>query len=492
MNQVPSLDIMTISIDGNLRTAIECITNNSQGVCFITDGNVFKGLITDGDLRRALLAGAEKDSPVKEYMKKDPVTLQMTATPVEVQQALTSDIKHIPLLDPSGNLVDYVSKNHFQHVPLAEPLLSGNELLYVTECIQSNWISSKGRFVTEFENMFAEFHQMPYAVAVSNGTVALSLALESLGIGEGDEVIVPDLTFAASINAIIHVGATPVIVDVNQYTWTLDPEKFEEAITSKTKAVMPVHLYGHPADMEKIQEISRSNKIIIIEDCAESIGSRIREKATGSYGDASCFSFFGNKTITTGEGGMILFKDYNAAKKARILRDHGMSPEKRYWHEVVGYNYRITNIQAAIGVAQMERINYFINQKREIAALYSDKLNAIENIVLPPEASWAFNTYWLYSLLILPESGLDRDLLIRSMAFNGIETRAVFFPLHAMDIYKKFTHNKSFPISKYISEFGICLPTASTTTEFEVSKVVEVFKTSMRSSVLKKEVNQMK
>jgi perosamine synthetase len=492
MNLIPSLDIMTISIDGNLRTAIECITNNSQGICFITEGKIFKGLITDGDLRRALLAGAEKDSPVREFMKKDPVTLPMSASPVEVQQALTSDIKHIPLLDLFGNLVDYVSKNHFQRVALAEPLLSGNELLYVTECIESNWISSKGRFVTEFENMFATFHNMPFAVSVSNGTVALSLALESIGIGKGDEVIVPDLTFAASINAIIHVGATPVIVDVNQTTWTIDPERFAEAITPKTKAVMPVHLYGHPADMEKIEEISRINKILIIEDCAESIGSRIGKRATGSYGDASCFSFFGNKTITTGEGGMILFKDQNAAKKARILRDHGMSPERRYWHEVVGYNYRITNIQAAIGVAQMERINYFINQKRKLAALYSEKLKDIKGIVLPPEASWAFSTYWLYSLLVLPESGLDRDLLIRSMSLNGIETRAIFIPLHAMNIYKQYTCNKTFPISKYISEYGICLPTASTTTDHEVSKVVEVFKTSMRSIVLKKELHQMK
>lgn len=485
MNLVPTLDTMIISLDSSLITAIEAITNNSQGVCFVTDGAKFKGVLTDGDIRRALLSGAEKNSSVKEYMKTDAVTLSVTASPVEIQQSLTFNIRHIPLLDDNGDLVDYVSQNHFQRIPLAEPSLSGNEILYVTECMQTNWISSRGRFVTEFEKMFSEFHQMPEGVAVSNGTVALSLALEALGVGAGDEVIVPDLTFAASINAVIHVGAIPVIVDVDTVTWTMDIQLTEEAITSRTKAIMPVHLYGHPANMIEICKIAKKHNLLIVEDCAEAIGSKVNDKFAGSFGDASCFSFFGNKTITTGEGGMILFKDIDASKRARILRDHGMSPDRRYWHEVVGYNYRMTNIQAAIGVAQMERVEHFMQHKRDLAAKYEEQLSEISDIVLPAEASWAYNTYWLYSVLILPASGINRDELIRSMALNGIETRAVFYPLHNMTIYEKYTNNKSFPNSEYIAQYGICLPSASSTTETEVIKVAEVFKNTLKSFSLK-------
>lgn len=488
MNLIPTLENMTISIDSTVRDAIEAITNNSQGVCFIVEGTILRGLITDGDLRRAFLAGAEKQSFVKDFMKKDPLTLSALASPVEIQQSLSSVIRHIPLVDSKGNLIDYVSENHFHRIPLAEPFLNGNEILYVNECLQTNWISSKGRFVTQFENMFAHFHEMPFAVAVSNGTVALSLALEALGIGEGDEVIVPDLTFAASINAIIHIGATPVIVDVNIETWTLDIDLFERSITPKTKAVMPVHLYGHPSDMKAIVTIAEKHDLLIIEDCAEAIGSKVNDKVVGSFGDASCFSFFGNKTITTGEGGMILFKDPNVAKKARILRDHGMSPERRYWHEIVGYNYRMTNIQAAIGVAQMERVGYFVNHKRELASKYFNELQDLKFVVLPPEASWAYNTYWLYTILLLPECGLKRDDLIRSMALNGIETRGVFYPLHLMPIYEKYTRGNTFSNSKFISENGICLPSASTTTEKEVQKVAQVFKTTLDSLFLSNKV----
>jgi len=489
MNPLPTLDIMTISIDSSLRSAVETITKNSQGICFIVEKVKFKGIITDGDLRRALLAGADMHSPVKNYMKINAVTLPVTANPVEIQQTFSNNIHHIPLLDEEGNLIDYVSKNHFNRIPLAEPLLSGNELLYVTECIQSNWISSRGRFVSEFENMFKELHQMSEAIAVSNGTVALSLALESLGIGVGDEVIVPNLTFAASINAIIHVGATPVIVDVESVTWTLDVLLFEQAITPLTKAVMPVHLYGHPSDMIRIVEIAKKNNLLVIEDCAEALGSKVDGRLVGTFGDAACFSFFGNKTITTGEGGMILFKDIIIAQKAKILRDHGMSPKKKYWHEVVGYNYRLTNLQAAIGVAQMEKIDFLLNNKRELAIQYSKELLGIPNIILPSETSWAYNTYWLYTVLVLPDSGINRDDLISAMALNGIETRAVFQPLNTMPIYEKYTMGKDFPKSEYISRYGICLPSASATQSKEVIQVAEVFKTILKSVFLQTKVS---
>ena len=480
MNNLSLVNEISVSIKSTLKEALLTINNGGQGFCFVVENHQkFKGILTDGDIRRAFLSGANKDSLTKDFIKKQYVTLPITASSEEIQKTLSSKIRNVPLLDLNGIIKDYVSKGYNNLIPLAQPSLSGNEFKYVSECLETNWISSKGKFVDKFEESFSNFINMPYALAVSNGTVALSLALEALGIGEGDEVIVPDLTFAASINSIIHVGATPVIVDVNIETWTLDISLTKESITNKTKAIMPVHLYGHPANMYQIQKIAEEYNLLIIEDCAEALGSKSNNQILGSFGDASCFSFFGNKTITTGEGGMVLFKNSRVAKKARMLRDHGMSPSKRYWHEIVGYNYRMTNIQAAIGLAQLERVESFIKNKRDLAKAYSKRFRNINHIIQPYEAPWAYNTYWLYTVLISPEFGISRDEIIRFMSFNEIETRPVFFPLHEMPIYKKYTKGNFFPNSKLISEQGLCLPSAYNTSNEDIEKVVNIFKTML-------------
>jgi perosamine synthetase len=256
-----------------------------------------------------------------------------------------------------NQLVDYSTIYKLRSISIASPLLNGNELNYVTDCLKTNWISSQGKYVKEFERQFELYHENFNAVAVSNGTVALHLALEAIGIGENDEVLVPNLTFAASVNAIIYAKAIPVLVDISKETLNIDLNKIENLITKNTKAIMVVHLYGSPCDMNSIIEISKKYNLKIIEDCAEALGSYYYNRPVGVFGDVSTFSFYGNKTITTGEGGMVLFKDNEIAEKARVLRDHGMSKSKRYWHDFVGYNYRLTNIQAAIGVAQFERLN---------------------------------------------------------------------------------------------------------------------------------------
>ena len=273
-------------------------------------------------------------------------------------------------------------------IPVAEPDIGKEELENITEAVKSGWISSKGKFILELEEKFSKFIGTKFGVSTSNGTTALHLALEALDIKAGDEVILPTLTFIACANMVKFVGAKPVFVDSHPDYWCIDPKKIEEKLTDKTKAIMPVHLYGHPCDMDPIERIAKKHNLFIIEDCAEAHGAEYRGRKVGSMGTISCFSFYGNKIITTGEGGICLTDDEVLAEKMRIIRDHGMSLQKRYWHEVIGFNYRMTNLQAAIGVAQLGKIDYFINKKRETARMYNQLLNNNGKIVLPPEMPW--------------------------------------------------------------------------------------------------------
>jgi perosamine synthetase len=360
--------------------------------------------------------------------------------------------------------------------PVAEPDIGEEELRKVVEAVKSGWISSKGGFIEEFERGFANYIGMKYGVAVSNGTAALHLALVALGIGPGDEVIVPDLTFAATINAVLHTGAKPVIVDIHPEYWCMDPDKLEKAITPKTKAIIPVHLYGHPCDMGAIIEIASKHNLYIIEDVAEAHGAEYKGRKVGSFGHISCFSFYGNKIITTGEGGMCLTNDEELANKMRILRDHGMNPKKRYWHDVIGFNYRMTNLQAAIGLAQLSKIGRFIEKKRKIAKIYAEELSSLEGILLHPEMPWAKCVYWLYSILIDSErTGITRDELEEKLEEKGIETRKFFYPLHEMPIYKKYA-NFTYPVSSKVSQQGLNLPSSTKLSEEDVKYIAKTIK----------------
>jgi perosamine synthetase len=360
--------------------------------------------------------------------------------------------------------------------PVAEPEIGEEELKNVVEAVKSGWVSSRGKFIEEFENSFAKYIGVKYGVATSNGTAALHLALAALNIGEGDEVIVPDLTFAATINSVIYVGAKPVIVDVNPDYWCIDPDKLEKAITPNTKAIIPVHLYGHPCDMDAIMEIASKHNLYVVEDAAEAHGAEYKGRKVGSFGHISCFSFYGNKIITTGEGGMCLTNDRELAEKIRILRDHGMNPVKRYWHDVVGFNYRMTNLQAALGLAQLSKIERFIEKKREIAKIYADELSSIEGIVLHPEMPWARCVYWLYSILI--DEGkvkATRDKLAEKLEKDGIETRNFFYPLHEMPIYRKYA-DFTYPTSSKISKQGLNLPSSVKLSEEDVKYIAQKIK----------------
>lgn len=342
-----------------------------------------------------------------------------------------------------------------EFIPIYQPDLSGNELRYVTDCIKSTWISSLGRYIDAFEASFATYCGVRFGISCANGTVALHLVLEACGIGRGDEVIVPTLTFVATANAVRYTGAKPVFIDSNPYTWTIDPGLIEEKITRRTKAIIAVHLYGHPADMDPILELAERHHLLVIEDAAEAHGAEYKGQKVGSLGHAAAFSFYGNKVITTGEGGMIVTNDPALAERARFLKDHGMSKEKRYWHPEVAYNYRLTNIQAAIGLAQLERIDEVIEKKRKIATWYNHELADCEMITLPPGAPWARSVYWLYSVLLSEKTRADRDQLMCILKQNGIDSRPFFYPMHQLPPYKS---SLPFPVAEKLSAVGINLP----------------------------------
>jgi perosamine synthetase len=369
-------------------------------------------------------------------------------------------------------------------IAIAEPDLSGNEEKYVIECVRTGWISSKGKFVNQFEEKFAEYIGVKHAISVSSGTAALHLALAALDIQPGDEVIMPTFTMIACANAAKYLGAKPVLVDSEISTWNIDPNKIEEKITKKTKAIMVVHIYGHPADMDPIIKIAKKYDLYVIEDAAEAHGAEYKGKKVGGIGDVGCFSFYANKIITTGEGGMVTTNDDEIAEKVRKLRDQGYNPNLRKWlvHDIVGYNYRLTNLQAAIGLAQLERIEEFINRHRENAYYYNSLLKDIHGITLPPEMPWAKNVYWMYTCLINGEiTGVTRDEVIQMLESYGIDSRAAFLPIHIQPPYKDLYKDEKYPIAEMLGMRGINLPSGNTTRKEDIEYVVLVLKEILNS-----------
>lgn len=360
-------------------------------------------------------------------------------------------------------------------IPLARPYLSGNELKYVKECIKSGWISSLGDFVVGFEDKFSDFCASRYGISTCNGTAALHLALKVLGIGKNEEVIVPDLTFVATANAVYYTGAKPVFIDSETTTWNIDPLQIEEKINSKTKAIIAVYLYGHPAQMDIILNIARRHNLYVIEDASEAHGALYKNRKIGGIGDLSVFSFYGNKIITTGEGGMVVTNNKRFSERARFLRDHAMSKNKRYFHPEIGFNYRMTNTQAAIGLAQLEKIDYIIEKKIEIAQIYNSLLKEVEEITLPPQEKWAKNVYWMYSILI--NSG-KRDNLINRLRYYGVETRPFFIPMHRLPPYRL---KEDYSVSDRLSKSGINLPCFIGIKKREIKYICDRIKSILRS-----------
>ena len=352
-------------------------------------------------------------------------------------------------------------------IPVSHPLLAGNEAAYVGECLQTSWISSIGRFIPLFEQSVAQYCGLAHAVACSSGTSALHLALLACDVGPGDEVIVPTLTYVAAANAVRYCGARPVFVDSEPDTWNLDPAQVEARITPRTRGILAVHLYGHPAEMDPIIELARRRGLFVIEDAAEALGAEYRGRKAGSLGDLATFSFFGNKVITTGEGGMVVTASAPLADKVRILRGQGMDPQRRYWFPVIGYNYRITNIQAAIGLAQMEQISARLAERRRVVEWYARHLEPLRDfLTLPVEREWVRHSFWMYTVVLRDSVKLTRDEFMAGLAEAGIETRPVFYPMHLLPPYEEPAGR--YPVAEAVARRGISLPTHSLLSEEDI------------------------
>lgn len=364
-------------------------------------------------------------------------------------------------------------------IPVCEPTLQGNEKKYVDECISTNWISSSGRFIEEFEKRFSELCGVKYGVSCSNGTTALHLALAALGIGKGDEVIMPDFTIIAVANAVLYTGATPVFVDSELKTWNMDPDRIEEKITSRTKAIIAMHTYGCPADMDRINEIARKHNLKVVEDAAEAHFALYKGRPTGSLGDVGCFSFYANKIVTTGEGGMVVTNNKEIADKAKLLRNHAFR-EPRFVHDEVGFNYRMTNIQAAIGVAQIERADKLLEGRRSNAPRYEAGLKGVKGVTLAPECPYGTNVYWMYGILIDEnEFGREKEEVMKLLKEQGIETRPFFYPMHMQPVYKnnpEIDCSGEYPASGQLYAQGLYLPSSSHLTDEQIKKVCAALK----------------
>ena len=367
-----------------------------------------------------------------------------------------------------------------ERISIANPVFNGNEKKYLMECIDTGWISANGRFIEAFQKEFSSFCGTKYALACSNGTVTLHLALRALGISPGDEVIMPTLTYIATANAASYCGAKPVFIDSEKETWNIDPTLIEDAITPRTKAIIPVHLYGLPANMKEILEIGKKYCIPVIEDAAEAHGATWNGCRVGSMGIIGSFSFFGNKIITSGEGGMLVTNDEKLFKKMALLRSQGVDPSKRYWHTEVAYNYRMTNMQAAVGLGQLENVEWHLKKRKEVAGLYQKYLAELVTdgmIIVQEVPEEATHVYWMNSVVLTDKVKVNRDEVMARMEKKAIEMRPLFYPMHIMPPYKD--PSVHFPIAERIAARGFNLPSHAGIGEEQVQYIVNVLKESM-------------
>jgi perosamine synthetase len=356
-------------------------------------------------------------------------------------------------------------------------VLGPREEQYVLEAVRSGYVSSRGPFVTRFERGFAEYIGSRHGVAVSSGTAALHVALLALGIGPGDEVIVPSFTMIAAANAVRYTGARPILVDSERATWNLDPDGLERLRTPRTKAVLVVHTYGHPADMDPIQEWAQRHGIPVVEDAAEAHGAEYRGRRVGRLGVVGCFSFYANKIITTGEGGMVVTDRPELAERIALLRDQAFAGPRRFLHEIVGYNYRLTNLQAAVGVAQLERIDEFVAARRRHAHAYARLLEGAPGVEGSPEAAWAKSVFWMYCIRV---DASRRDALAKRLSeVHGIETRPFFVPVHRQPAYRDQGVPEHLAVSEALSGTGLNLPSASNLTDPQLERICEAIRESL-------------
>lgn len=373
-------------------------------------------------------------------------------------------------------------------IPVNTPLLDGNEKKYLIECIETGWISSEGPFVQRFEEEMGVFSQRKHGIAVCNGTAALEIAVKALGIGPGDEVILPTFTIISPAQAISKLGAKPILVDSDPATWNMDVSQIEAKITAKTKAILVVHIYGLPVDMDPVLELCKKYNLKLIEDAAEMHGQTYKGKPCGSFGDVSIFSFYPNKHITTGEGGMVVTNNDELAEKCRSYRNLCFKPEQRFVHDEIGWNYRMTNLQAALGVAQLERITAFVEKKHWIGRSYASLLsNMSEHLILPPAStSYSNNIYWVFGLILKDHIRINAKELIAELGKSGIGCRPFFYPMHLQPVYRKlgWYTDEHYPIAENMAERGFYIPSGLALTDQDINTVAETLKTVVNRYIL--------
>lgn len=361
-------------------------------------------------------------------------------------------------------------------IPVNEPLLNGNEKKYLAECIDTGWISSEGPFVKDFEEKFSQRVGRKYGVAVCNGTAALEAAVIACGIGRGDEVIMPTFTIISCASAIIRAGGTPVLIDSDPFTWNMDIQEIKNKITKKTRAIMVVHIYGLPVDIDLVLDLAKEYNLKVIEDAAEVIGQEYKGRACGSFGDLSVFSFYPNKHITTGEGGMVVTDDKELAERCRSLRNLCFRPEKRFVHHELGFNFRMTNLQAALGLAQFERLEEFIEKKRKIGEMYNELFKGNPYFKLPLEKTeYAENIYWIYGIVLNKNVNFDAEEAMKILGSMKVGTRPFFYPMHLQPIFKKMNlfKNEIYPVSENLSNRGFYIPSGLGLTEEQIRSSAE-------------------
>ncbi len=371
-------------------------------------------------------------------------------------------------------------------IPVNEPLLNGNEKKYLCECIDTGWISSEGPFVKEFEEKMSASVNRKYGIAVSNGTAALEVACQAIGITEGDEVIMPTFTIISCAMAVTKLGGIPVFVDSDINTWNMNVDEIEKKITRKTKAIMVVHIYGLPVDMDPVIEIAEKHGLKIIEDAAEMHGQTYKGRPCGSFGDISIFSFYPNKHITTGEGGMVVTDDEFLMERCRSLRNLCFQREVRYVHDEISDNYRFTNLQAAVGLAQLERLDEFVDKKRAMGAFYTDQLKDVKGIRLPvADTEYARNIYWVYGILLDDELGIDNREMQKMLAKEGVGSRTFFWCMHEQPVYNKrgMYLNESYPNAERMARKGLYIPSGLALTEEQMERVVEKLKHAINNLI---------
>lgn len=370
-------------------------------------------------------------------------------------------------------------------IPVNAPLLDGNERLYLNECIESGWISSEGPFVSKFEENMANMTDRRHGIAVCNGTAALELAVAALKLEPGDEIIIPSFTIISCAAAVVRQGCVPVLVDSDPVTWNMNVNRIEERITPRTRAIMVVHIYGLPVDMDPVVTIAGKHGLKIIEDAAQMHGQNYRGRPCGSFGDLSTFSFYPNKHVTTGEGGMVLTDDDSLAERCRSLRNLCFQGHKRFVHEELGFNFRMTNLQAALGLAQLERLQEFVSRKRRMGRIYTEKLSGIEGLeLMPSNTSYAENIYWVYGMILKNEVPFDAETAMRRLGQSGIGTRPFFWPMHEQPVFRRMGlfSDERYPVAERMARRGFYIPSGLALTDDQIEEVAAAINKLLRAA----------